>query len=52
MCGLSVQAFGEIREMRRGPNGNVYVDFKKANVADTVRSPFLASLPLYIPSAQ
>lgn len=38
VCRLCAQAFGEIRELKRAPNGNVYVDFKNANVADTVRS--------------
>ncbi|KAF8970108.1 hypothetical protein BDZ97DRAFT_1791990, partial [Flammula alnicola] len=30
------EAFGEVREMRRAPNGSLYVDFRKASVAETV----------------
>ncbi|KAF8198641.1 hypothetical protein BJ912DRAFT_1055512 [Pholiota molesta] len=30
------EAFGEVREMTRASNGKLYVDFKKASVAETV----------------
>ncbi|KAF8908576.1 hypothetical protein CPB84DRAFT_1744204 [Gymnopilus junonius] len=30
------EKFGEIKEMTRAPNGSLYVDFKKASVAETV----------------
>ena len=33
---ISAQSFGEIGSITRGPNGNILVDFRKAEVADTV----------------
>ena len=35
---LRLQSFGEISSISRGANGDVLVDFRKAEVADTVRS--------------
>ena len=35
---LVSQSFGEVSSITRGPNGDILVDFRKAEVADTVRS--------------
>lgn len=33
---LRFQGFGQVRDISRAPNGCLYVDFKKASVAETV----------------
>ena len=33
---LAFQGFGQVRDISRAPNGCLYVDFKKASVAETV----------------
>jgi hypothetical protein len=33
---VHLQSFGEIRTMSRKPNGDIHIDFRKSNVADTV----------------
>ena len=33
-----MQSFGEVRQITRMPNGDIIVDFKRADVADTVSS--------------
>ena len=40
------QSFGEVNAISREPNGHLYVDFRKAEVAETVRrAPDIAPTP-------
>ena len=39
---FSTQSFGEVDQITRMPNGDLHINFEKAEVADTVRTVFLA----------
>ena len=41
---IRIKSFGEIRQISRAPNGDLHVDFRRADVADTVCIYFFALL--------